>query len=86
MAALDDPRTAREVADACELPLSTVYRKLGHLADTPLVEERTRIRQGGHHASQYRRTFSEVTVDVREDGLGVALLPRERRVTADGSG
>ena len=38
-----DPMTANELAEACEIPLSTTYRKIDRLTATPLLEERTRL-------------------------------------------
>ncbi|MFB6165660.1 MAG: helix-turn-helix domain-containing protein [Haloarculaceae archaeon] len=62
--AADTPETAKELAVDCDLPLSTVYRKLDLLADTPLVEQSTRPRLRGKHPSQYRRAVDTVRVDV----------------------
>ncbi|MFB6184385.1 MAG: helix-turn-helix domain-containing protein [Haloarculaceae archaeon] len=56
--------TAAEVASVCNLPQSTAYRKLDLLAASPLVEERTRIRSDGKHASEYARTASGVYIEL----------------------
>ncbi|WP_254767919.1 helix-turn-helix domain-containing protein [Salinilacihabitans rarus] len=66
--------TASEIADRCEIPRSTLYRKLELLTDASLLEEGIRIRTSGKHASEYRRGFDDVTVTVSGDeGLQVAL-------------
>ena len=58
--ALDTPSTARELSEACDMPLSTTYRKLELLSEASIVEERTRIREGGHHTTQYSVAFDAV--------------------------
>ena len=65
--ALETPSTAKEVADLCDLPQTSTYRKLELLSDAGLVEERTRVRTDGHHASCYVRDFDGVFVAVGED-------------------
>lgn len=59
---LDEPRTARELSEACEMPLSTTYRKLDLLSTASLVDERTQIRSGGHHTTQYVLDFEVVRI------------------------
>lgn len=72
--------TARECSERCDLPLSTTYRKLELLGEAGLVVEELRLRRDGKHASQYRRRFDGVHVEVAEDGtFGVDVSPRELR-------
>lgn len=59
---LDEPRTARDLVDRCDIPRSTLYRKLEQLTDATLVHEGTEIREDGSHAGQYEIDFSEVVV------------------------
>ncbi|HKJ59574.1 MAG TPA: helix-turn-helix domain-containing protein [Halobacteriales archaeon] len=71
--------TASECSEACDLPLSTTYRKLERLSGAGLIEEGLRIRRDGKHASQYQRRFSDVVVELGTDGsFGVEVhqLPR----------
>ncbi len=65
--ALSAPRTARELSEACDMPLSTTYRKLELLTDASVVEERTRIREGGHHTAQYSLDFEAVRFALDEE-------------------
>lgn len=65
-------RTASELGEACELPLSTVYRKLDRLGEAGLLEERIRIRRSGKHTSEYRRCIDAVHLDLDADD-GVEL-------------
>jgi DNA-binding transcriptional ArsR family regulator len=60
--------TASELADRCDIPLSTAYRKLDRLSDVGLLEEQMRIQRSGKHTSEYRRAIEGVTVDICDDG------------------
>jgi predicted transcriptional regulator len=61
---LDRPMTAQEIADACDLPRSTTYRKLDDMVDAGLLERR----QAGREAATYTLAFDEVVVSVVDDG------------------
>jgi DNA-binding transcriptional ArsR family regulator len=60
----DRVMTAPEVADATDVPLSTVYRKVDRLAETPLLEATYRIGTSGRQPRQYHCPITQVTVDV----------------------
>jgi DNA-binding transcriptional ArsR family regulator len=71
---LDEPMTASEVSEACDIPMSTTYRKLDLLTDASLLAEGTEIRADGHHATRYRVAFESVVVELDEERrLGVAV-------------
>jgi DNA-binding transcriptional ArsR family regulator len=73
-ATTDEALTASELTDRCEVPRSTTYRKLEQLTEAGLLEERVRLSTDGKHASEYRRTFDDVTISLGEsDGLTVGL-------------
>lgn len=63
-----DALTATEISDACNLPLSTTYRKVDILSDTELLEEKTRYCPSGKHANEYVRSV---------DGLIISLCNEE---------
>ena len=65
--ALDEPRTADEISEWCDIPRSTVYRKLDVLAEASLVEESTEVRTDGHHTTRYVADFEAVHVLLDED-------------------
>lgn len=62
VATLDEALTASEVAEACDLPQTSTYRKLELLSDAGLVAEETELRMDGHHATRYVRDFEGVFV------------------------
>lgn len=60
---MDRPMTADEIGDACDLPRSTVYRKLERLVEANLAEKQ--LHPG--EAATYRLTFDRVVLSV-DDG------------------
>lgn len=60
--ALTEPRTARELVERCDIPRSTLYRKLDQLEGASLLYEGTEIREDGSHAARYEVDFEEVVV------------------------
>lgn len=79
----ETPRTAQECAEACDLPLSTVYRKLELLTDAGLLEEGRRIRSRNNHPTEFSTTFDTLAVSLR---AGDELSVDFRHVAADGDG
>lgn len=79
---LDEPMTASEVSDACDIPTSTTYRKLDLLTEASLLEEGTEIRTDGHHATRYNVAFEAVTFELDDDRRLDVSISRPPR-TAD---
>lgn len=80
--ALETPHSARELSEACDMPLSTTYRKLELLTDASIIAERTRIREGGHHTTQYSLDVEAVHLSLNEDRELEVAITRPAR-TAD---
>lgn len=68
----EETLSATELSDACEVPLSTTYRKLDRLTDAGLLEERLRIHRSGKHVTEYAAAVDDVHISVDSDA-GVAL-------------
>lgn len=99
LAALDDSRcreiieatdgqslSATEVAEACEIPLSTTYRKLETLTETGLLVERTRLSPAGSHPSEYRSVVDEIVLSVDgDDGLRLQIFRESNDEAVGGS-
>ncbi len=64
---LDEPMTATQVSETCDIPMSTTYRKLDLLSDASLLAEGTEVRPDGHHATRYEIDFDEVQIRLAED-------------------
>lgn len=60
--------TATELARACDIPSSTVYRKIDQLLDQDLLEESMRIRTNGYHTKEYRLAVKEIRVSLVDRG------------------
>lgn len=80
----DKVLTASEIAETCDLPLSTTYRKLDILTEAGLLEERTRIRRSGKHASEYARLVDDVVVPLSPRGETQVRV--SQRTNADRTG
>lgn len=82
----DTSLSANEVSEACELPLSTTYRKLDLLTSAGLLEEQVRIRRSGKHASEYLRSVTDVVVSISIHGeMELQVSHREASGQADSS-
>jgi IclR helix-turn-helix domain. len=76
--ALNAPMDASELADRCDIPLSSTYRKLERLRDARLLRESTAIRRDGHHVTQYAVGFERVVIQYEpSSGLRCRVTPRE---------
>jgi DNA-binding transcriptional ArsR family regulator len=65
--ALEEPMTAKQLSEECDIPLSTTYRKLELLTDAALLEERTVFQRDGHHTTEYDVVFEEVVIRLDDD-------------------
>ncbi|WP_096389188.1 winged helix-turn-helix domain-containing protein [Halopenitus persicus] len=81
IAALDAPKTASELSEECDIPLSTTYRKLELLTDADLLQESTEIRRDGQHTTRYDVAFDSVTVELDEDNALSIEFSRPDRAT-----
>lgn len=73
-ATTEEALTAGELTERCDVARSTTYRKLEQLTEAGLLEEQVRISSTGKHASEYRRTFDDVTISICDsEGVTVGL-------------
>ena len=83
LAATDgEARSASELAEACDIALSTTYRKLDTLTDLGLLSEQLRVRRSGAHTSEYRRAVDDVTVSVSATGIELRVTRRDLETAA----
>jgi DNA-binding transcriptional ArsR family regulator len=74
LAETNEPMTANELEAACEIPQSTLYRKLELLGEASLVQERDTINPSGGRVTYYERAFTDVLLSMDENGdLSVAI-------------
>lgn len=82
--ALAEPMTANELSEACDIPLSTMYRKLDQLTDASLLIESTQIRKSGQHTTVYEPNFQTIAVALTEDHeLNISIDRPIQQPTAD---
>lgn len=80
---LDQPMTASEISEEAGIPLSTAYRKLDLLSEASLLEERTEIRQGGHHTTRYLLAFEAVRIMLDDDHEFEVTISRPARTAEE---
>lgn len=69
---------ATNLSETCDVPLSTMYRKLERLTEAGLLEDHLDIRGSGKHTREYARRIEDVSVTVGPDGgFTVTLVPRD---------
>jgi DNA-binding transcriptional ArsR family regulator len=76
---LDNPKTAKELTTACDIPLSTMYRKLDLLTEASLVREQTEIREDGQHTTRYALAFEEINISLDEAHTIEVQMKRAKR-------
>lgn len=77
----DEALSASELAEACELPLSTTYRKVDTLTDAALLDERLRVATSGSHEREYVPGHVDLTISI---GAGASVdVEAERPDAAD---
>ncbi|MDB2236175.1 hypothetical protein SAMN06266787_1011252 [Halorubrum ezzemoulense] len=73
LAAAATPKTTSELADDCDIALSTAYRKVELLSETPLLAEGVRLDPDGDHAAEYVRDAAEAAIEFGDDGVSLAV-------------
>ena len=68
LSALDEPTSVAELVDECEIPMSTVYRRLGTLNELDLVTEHVSIDAERGRYRRYERNLDRVSISVDERG------------------
>ncbi len=73
LATADEPMTTSEIADACDIALSTAYRKVERLSETPLLTEGVRFDPDGDHAAEYSRGVTDATLELTDGGVRLTM-------------
>ncbi|MFO7834595.1 MAG: winged helix-turn-helix domain-containing protein [Halohasta sp.] len=70
LTALDEePLSAADLVDRCEMSRPTVYRRLDRLTDAGLVETTRSLSASGHHQQEYRLAVESVQFSLSADGV-----------------
>lgn len=76
---ISEPMTATELTDACDIPQSTLYRKLDLLSRASLVRELLKIGREGGRISYYERDLTDVTISITDEGEFTVTVDRPPR-------
>lgn len=63
-----EPLTVGEIAEKCDLPQSTVYRRVQSLSEDDLIEETLRVKGGGCHSKEYGLCCESLSATMEVDG------------------
>ena len=74
-----EPMTATELTDVCDIPKSTLYRKLERLSEASLLREADTINPGGGRTTRYERDFADVNISMDEDEFTVDVSRPARK-------
>ncbi|MUV58953.1 helix-turn-helix domain-containing protein [Halogeometricum sp. CBA1124] len=77
LAADEEPRTAKDLSDACDASLATVYRRVAALQDHDLIEERSTVGSDGAHRRQFETTLEELHVRLSDGELALSVEKRD---------
>jgi predicted transcriptional regulator len=69
----DEPRPAKELADACDISLPTVYRRLEMLEEYDLVTTDTVVADDGNKYSVYESNFESTVITLEDDEYQVRI-------------
>ncbi|RLM71579.1 ArsR family transcriptional regulator [Halorubrum sp. Atlit-8R] len=73
LAAATTPKTTSELAEDCDIALSTAYRKVELLSETPLLAEGVRFDPDGDHAAEYVRDAADAAIELGDDGVALTV-------------
>ena len=74
-----EPMTAKELIKRCDIPKSTVYRKLDLLSEASLVRERIKIHPEGGRITLYQRDFDDITISMDDNDQFDVEISRPKR-------
>jgi predicted transcriptional regulator len=72
-AASEEHLSAKELADAIDASLPTVYRRVDDLVDAGLLTEETELRADGNHYSVYATALERVELELNEGTFEMQL-------------
>jgi predicted transcriptional regulator len=72
-----DPKSAKELADECDLSLPTVYRRIELLDEYELVTDRTLVAEDGNHYKVYESNFESTVISLEDDEYRVRIYREE---------
>lgn len=74
-----EPMTATELVERCDIPKSTLYRKLDLLSGASLLHEQDTINPEGGRTTRYERDFDDVLISIDETDSFSVTVKRPQR-------
>jgi len=68
-----EPRPAKELAEACDISLPTVYRRLELLEEQKLVASHTAVDDDGNEYRRYECNFESTVISLEDDEYDVRI-------------
>jgi len=72
-----EPRSAKELAEECDLSLPTIYRRLEILEEHDLVTEQTAVAEDGNHYNIYECNFDSTVIQLEDEEYKVRIYRKE---------
>ena len=72
-----EPKSAKKLAEECDLSLPTVYRRIEMLDEYELVTDRTLVADDGNHYKVYESNFESTVISLEEDEYRVRIYREE---------
>ncbi len=63
----DERKSVSEIADDCDMPLSTSYRRMDTLVESGIVEDALRMKNAGRHEKEYVLRSKEISTGFTVD-------------------
>lgn len=80
----EERKTVSEISEECDIPLSTVYRKVNDLQEVGLVEKQNRLCRDSKPENVYDLCFGGALITIGEDGeFEVAFVDEDDQSAAD---
>jgi len=72
-----EPRPAKELAEACDISLPTVYRRLELLKEQKLVTSHTAVDDDGNEYQRYECNFESTVISLEDDEYDVRIYRKK---------
>ena len=76
LAADEEPRTAKDLSNLCDVSLTTVYRRISTLQEHDLISVHSTIGSGGEHKRLFKTTIEAFHVEISEGDLELSVETR----------
>ncbi|WP_302082404.1 ArsR/SmtB family transcription factor [Salinibaculum rarum] len=72
-----EQKSAKELAEECDMSLPTVYRRIEMLTEYDLITEQTLVADDGNHYKVYESNFESTVISLQDDEYRVRIYREE---------